>query len=99
MLYSSSSAEPEFHFRRIVGSITDPSGSRRGALRRKAKGRAVFGVFKKVWMPLLLVVVVALGGYTVVRIRNTFGSNGAVTSGEGAGANTKPFNPNTSPMK
>lgn len=53
----------------------------------------MFRIFKRAWIPLLLVVVVALGGYTVVCIRNTFGSNGAVTSGEGAGENTKPFNP------
>jgi MmpS family membrane protein len=44
-------------------------------------------------MPLLLVVVILLGGYTVVRIRSTFGSSGAVGSGEGSGDNTKPFNP------
>lgn len=44
-------------------------------------------------MPLLLVVVIALGAYAVVRIRNTFGSHGAISSGEGNGGNTKPFNP------
>lgn len=44
-------------------------------------------------MPLLLVVVVSLGAYAVVRIRDTFGTNGAVTSSEGNAADTKPFNP------
>ncbi|OBI11857.1 MmpS family protein [Mycobacterium sp. E2497] len=44
-------------------------------------------------MPLLLVVVVALGGYAVARIRDTFGANAAVASGEGVADNTKPFNP------
>ncbi|OJZ76383.1 MmpS family protein [Mycobacterium paraffinicum] len=44
-------------------------------------------------MPLLLVVVIALGGYAVVRIRDTFGANGAVSSGEANADNTKPFNP------
>ncbi|OIN82674.1 MmpS family protein [Mycobacterium malmoense] len=44
-------------------------------------------------MPLLLVVVIALGAYTVVRIRDTFGAHGAVTGGEGNADNTKPFNP------
>ena len=43
-------------------------------------------------MPLLLVVVIALGTYAVVRIRDTFGVT-AVTSGEGNADNTKPFNP------
>ncbi|WP_218162018.1 MmpS family transport accessory protein [Mycobacterium malmoense] len=53
----------------------------------------MFRVFKRVWMPLLLVVVIALGAYTVVRIRDTFGAHGAVTGGEGNADNTKPFNP------
>jgi Mycobacterium membrane protein len=52
----------------------------------------VFQVLKKVWMPLLLVVVIALGAYAVVRIRDTFGVT-AVASGEGNADNTKPFNP------
>jgi MmpS family membrane protein len=53
----------------------------------------VFRIFKRVWMPLLLVVVISLGAYAVVRIRNTFGNHGAVTSGEGHAEDTKPFNP------
>lgn len=47
----------------------------------------------KVWMPLLLLVVISLGAYTVVRIRDTFGTYGTVGSGEGSGDNTKPFHP------
>jgi hypothetical protein len=52
-----------------------------------------FRVFKRAWMSLLLVVMVAVGGYAVVRIRDTFGVNAAVTSGEGNADDTKPFNP------
>ncbi|WP_459968690.1 MmpS family transport accessory protein [Mycobacterium sp. MUNTM1] len=44
-------------------------------------------------MPLLLLVVISLGAYTVVRIRDTFGTYGTVGSGEGSGDNTKPFHP------
>lgn len=44
-------------------------------------------------MPLLLVVVIAVGAYAVIRIRDTFGTRGGVTSGEGGGDNTKPFHP------
>ncbi|OBK59865.1 MmpS family protein [Mycobacterium colombiense] len=44
-------------------------------------------------MPLLLVVVISLGAYAVVRIRDTFGANAAVASGDGNADNTKPFNP------
>jgi hypothetical protein len=53
----------------------------------------VFRIFKRVWMPLLLVVVISLGVYAVLRIRDSFGANGAVTAGEGNADNTKPFNP------
>jgi hypothetical protein len=53
----------------------------------------VFPIVKKAWIPLLLVVVISLGTYAVVRIRDTFGANAAVASGEGNADNTKPFNP------
>ncbi len=51
------------------------------------------GVFKRFWMPLLLVAVVALGAYAVVRIRES-----AVQPPPSAGADansgiTDPFNP------
>lgn len=53
----------------------------------------MLGVLRKAWMPLLLVVVISLGAFAVIRIRDTFGTQGAVTSGEGGGDNTKPFRP------
>jgi MmpS family membrane protein len=51
----------------------------------------VFRVLKKLWIPLLLVVVVALGAYAVLRIRST-GVNGSAT-GEAGNDNTVRFNP------
>jgi hypothetical protein len=63
-------------------------------MKAESAGRSrVFQKVKKVWMPLLLVVVVSLGAYAVVRIRDTFGANAAVASGDGNADNTKPFNP------
>lgn len=53
----------------------------------------MFRIVKRAWMPLLLVVVISLGTYAVVRIRDTFGANAAVASGDGNADNTKPFNP------
>jgi hypothetical protein len=53
----------------------------------------VFPIVKRAWIPLLLVVVISLGAYAVVRIRDTFGANAVVASGEGNADNTKPFNP------
>jgi hypothetical protein len=52
----------------------------------------VFRVLKKAWIPLLLVVVVALGAYAVVRIRDTLGANGTATAAAGNADDTKPFN-------
>jgi hypothetical protein len=53
----------------------------------------VFRLFKKLWIPLLLVVVVMLGAYAVVRIRNTFGAGDIAVAADGNGDETKPFNP------
>ena len=53
----------------------------------------VFRVLKKIWMPLLVVVVVGLGAYAVVRIRDTIGAHGSASAGAGNGDDTKPFNP------
>jgi Mycobacterium membrane protein len=52
----------------------------------------VYRLFKRAWIPLLLVVVVALGSYVVIRVRNSFGANTAVARGD-VNAETKPFNP------
>lgn len=52
----------------------------------------MFRLFKKAWIPLLLIVLVSLGGYAVVRIRATFGATSAVAGADG-NSDTKPFNP------
>jgi hypothetical protein len=53
----------------------------------------MFRMLKRAWIPLLLVVVISLGAYTVVRVRDMFGADGAVTAGDGNADNTKPFSP------
>jgi MmpS family membrane protein len=52
----------------------------------------LFRFFKKAWIPLLLIVLVSLGGYAVVRVRATFGATSAVAGADG-NSDTKPFNP------
>jgi hypothetical protein len=71
-------------------------GVRVGRDDRQVRRQRVFRLFKKVWMPLLLVVVIALGMYAVVRIRDMFGANAAVAAAE-VNADTKPFNPPLTP--
>lgn len=53
----------------------------------------MFRLFKKVWMPLLLVVVVVLGAYVVLRVRASFGANAYTAGGDSNSDDTKPFNP------
>jgi hypothetical protein len=53
----------------------------------------VFRLFKKAWMPLLLVVVIALGSYVVLRVRDSFGAHAHASSGDANADDTKPFNP------
>jgi hypothetical protein len=53
----------------------------------------VFRVLTKAWMPLLLVVVVALGAYAVLRIRGDIGGHELTTSADSGGGFTDPFNP------
>jgi Mycobacterium membrane protein len=50
-------------------------------------------VLKRAWMPLLIVVVVAIAGFTVYRMHGVFGSDNETTSaGAGLANDAKPFN-------
>jgi hypothetical protein len=53
----------------------------------------VFRTFKKVWMPLRLVVVIALGAYATVRIRDLFGVTPVAVAGDEKGDDAAAFNP------
>ncbi|ORW10576.1 MmpS family protein [Mycolicibacter longobardus] len=44
-------------------------------------------------MPLLLVVVIALGAYVVVRVRDSFGAGARIAASDANADDTKPFNP------
>lgn len=53
----------------------------------------MYRLFKKVWIPLLLVVVVALGSYVVLRVRASFGATAHAANHDANADDTKPFNP------
>ena len=53
----------------------------------------MFRMLTKAWMPLLLVVVVALGAYAVLRIRGDIGGQDLTTAADNGGGFTDPFNP------
>ncbi|WP_435405597.1 MmpS family transport accessory protein, partial [Mycolicibacterium komossense] len=48
---------------------------------------------KKVWIPLLVVVVVAVGSFTVMRIKTFFGAPDPASQSSKPADDTKPFNP------
>lgn len=52
------------------------------------------GIIKRAWIPLLIVVVVLIGGAVVYRMHGFFGSNNEITrSGAGLAQDAEPFNP------
>ncbi|MCV7088248.1 MULTISPECIES: MmpS family transport accessory protein [Mycobacteriaceae] len=53
----------------------------------------MFALVRRLWIPLLLVVVIALGAYVVVRVRNSFGAGARVATADPNADETKPFNP------
>ncbi|MCV7256133.1 hypothetical protein HZU40_20750 [Mycolicibacterium fluoranthenivorans] len=51
-------------------------------------------VLKRIWIPLVIVVVVAVATFTVMRVRTFFGTGpGYIATENSAGDDTKPFNP------
>jgi hypothetical protein len=50
-------------------------------------------LLKRAWIPILIVVVVAIGGVTVYRIRGFFGNGDAGSVSSAKVDDTKPFNP------
>ncbi len=53
----------------------------------------MFGLVKKWWIPLLLMLVIALGAYVVVRVRDSFGAGARIAASDANADDTKPFNP------
>jgi hypothetical protein len=60
------------------------------ARRREFK---IFRILKRLWIPLLVVVVVAAGGFAVSRLRAIFGVDNRPSYADTESNNTKPFNP------
>jgi nitrate reductase NapE component len=57
------------------------------------KGISIFRVLQRSWIPLVIVMVVGLGGFTVWRIHGIFGSEKRPSYSDSANSDTKPFNP------
>jgi hypothetical protein len=53
----------------------------------------VIGLAKRAWIPLLIVVVVAVGAFTVDRIRGFFGAEGIIVTPKVFADDPEPFDP------
>jgi Mycobacterium membrane protein len=53
----------------------------------------VVSLAKRAWIPLLIVVVVAIAGFTVQRIRTFFGAEGIITTPKVFADDPEPFDP------
>ena len=56
-------------------------------------GDRTMRILKRVWMPLVIVVVVVIAGFTVMRIRTFFGAHDTTGISAAVADDTKPFNP------
>jgi Mycobacterium membrane protein len=79
----------------VGADTTDVSASLPAAPRpRPKRKKGFFTHLKRVWIALVIVVVVAIAGFCVHRLRDVFGSNNETTRpGSGLANDTKPFNP------
>ena len=55
-------------------------------------GFAIFRAMRRLWIPLVILVVVGAGGLTVARLHGIFGSEKLLSYGD-TKVDTKPFNP------
>ena len=53
----------------------------------------VTGLLKKAWIPILILVVVLVAGFTVHRVRTFFGSDGILVTPKNFADDPEPFNP------
>jgi nitrate reductase NapE component len=74
-------------------NIFEQVGCRRPERRQTVKGISIFRVLQRSWIPLVIVIVVVLGGFTVWRIHGIFGSDKRPSYADSANGDTKPFNP------
>ncbi|WP_236734618.1 MmpS family transport accessory protein, partial [Mycolicibacterium peregrinum] len=59
----------------------------------RRKQFSISGLAKKFWIPLIIVVVVLVGGFTVMRVRTFFGAGNGSGISSAKVDDTKPFDP------
>lgn len=64
-----------------------------GAGDENGRGFAIFRVLRRLWIPLVILVVIASGGFIVTRLHSVFGSEKRPSYADTKVNDTKPFNP------
>ena len=59
----------------------------------QANGVSAVNVLKKTWIPVLVVIVVLVGGFVVMRVKTFFGAPDPASQSSKPADDTKPFNP------
>lgn len=57
------------------------------------RGSTIFRLLRRLWIPLLVLVVLGAGGFTVSRLHGIFGSENRPSYADTKADDTKPFNP------
>jgi nitrate reductase NapE component len=76
-----------------VAWLAERVGCRRPERRQQVKGISIFRVLARSWIPLVIVMVIGVGGFTVWRIHGIFGSDKRPSYSDSATDKSKPFNP------
>jgi hypothetical protein len=59
----------------------------------RREGFAIFSFLRRLWIPLVILVVIASGGFTVTRLHNIFGSEKRLSYGDTKTNDSHSFNP------
>jgi hypothetical protein len=71
----------------------DAPRERESRKKRRSPASAAFKLLGRVWIPLVVLIVVAAGALTVSRLHGIFGSDNSIRYGDTRSDTPKPFNP------
>ena len=76
----------------VPGAAREPSDVATAG-RRRNHGVAIFRVLRRLWISLVIVVVIAIGGFTVTRLHSVFGSEKRPSYADTKINDAKPYDP------
>ena len=72
------------------GRPATPAGDRN---KRRSLGSRFFGSLRKLWIPIVVIVVIGAGGFTVSRLHGIFGTDNSISYDGARNDAAKPFDP------